>query len=331
MIQLPLSGAQKSAVLLLLLDELEAAELLRQLASDEVRAVGQAMLSVAEIEPRAIDAVLDEFLAASRTTAVLGAGGVQIRAVLERAVGRTRAGGMLGRMGPPVTPRAFAALEWVEPPVLAAMLAREHPQAAAVVLAHLPHAQAAAVLALLPVATQPDLLFRLARMGPVASDVVADLEAALESQLSDGPPVSAAEPKAGPDFAAKLLNLSPDQARLLAALQEIDPELTSAIAENLFVFDDLLRLDARAMQNLVREIDPETLVVALKGASQALCDHVFAAMSARAAAQLQDDLAASGPLKVAEVQAAQSGIAGVVRRLADAGTIMLPGRAGGYV
>ena len=331
MIQLPLTGAQKSAVLLLLLDELAAAELLRQLAADEVRAVGQAMLSVAEIEPRAIDAVLDEFLATSRNTAALGQGGVQIRSVLERAVGRTRAGGLLGRMGPPVSPRAFAALEWVEPPTLAAMLGREHPQAAAVVLAHLPHAVAAQVLALLPAALQPDLLYRLARMGPVADTVVADLEVALERQLSDGPQVPVVEAKVGPDFAAKLLNLSPDQARLMASLEALDPELTSAIAEQLFVFDDLLRLDARAMQNLVREIEPDTLVTALKGASAALRDHVFAAMSARSALQLQDDLAGRAPLKLAEVHVAQSEVAGIVRRLADAGSIMLPGRAGDYV
>ena len=332
MIASDLSGAQKCAVLLLLLDELEAAELLRQMASDEVRAVGRAMVSVAEIEPRAIDTVLDEFLSLSRTTAALGAGGAQMRSVLERALGRQRAGGVLGEMGPPVTPRPFAALDWVDPAAIAGLLAAEHPQATAVVLAHLSPERASAVLGAMPEAVQPDLLYRLATMGPVAASVVTTLEASLEAQLAAGP--SAALPvvvAAGPDLAAKLLNLAPDQARLLAALRELDPAMTETIAENLFVFDDLLKIDPRGMQALVREVESDQLVVALRGASEALRSHVYAAMSARAAAGVQDDLAALGPLKVAEVRAAQGAIAAAVRRLADAGALMMPGRAGAYV
>ena len=330
MIHADLTGAQKCAVLLLLLDELEAAELLRQMASADVKAVGHAMLSVAEIEPRAIDTVLDEFLAASRTTAALG-GGDQVRSVLERALGRQRAGGVLSEMGPPVTPRPFAALDWVDPPAIAAMLAAEHPQAAAVILAHLVPERASDVLAAMPEAVQPDLLYRLATMTPVAPGVVATLDAVIEAQLAAGPPPGTAAITAGLDFAAKLLNLAPDQARLLAALRELDPAMTEAIAENLFVFDDVLKIDARGMQALVREVEPEQLVIALKGASEALRSHVYGAMSARAAAGVQDDLAGLGPLKLSEVRTAQQAIAAVVRRLADAGSLMMPGRAEGYV
>lgn len=330
MIQLPLTGAQKCAVLLLLLDEPAAAELLQQLASAEVRAVGHAMLSVAEIQPHAIDTVLDDFLLASTATAALGHGGAQVRSVLHRALGRSRADGVLGELGPPVAPRPFAGLDWVQPEALADALAREHPQAAAVVMAHLTPEVAAAVLALLPEVLQPDILYRLARLGPVGSDVIAELEAALEAQLADAPVRPASTTNAGPDFTAKLLNLSADQTRLLAALRDLDPELTSAIADNLFRFEDILRLDSRAVQALIRELDPELLAVALKGASPALRDHIFAAMSARAASQIQDDLAARAPLKLSEVHAAQAEVARAVRALAEAGTIMLPGR-GGYV
>lgn len=332
MIHANLTGAQKCAVLLLLLDELEAAELLRQMASEEVRAVGHAMLSVAEIEPRAIDTVLDEFLAASQTVAALGGGGTQVRAVFERALGPQRAGRLLGEMGPPITPRPFAALEWIQPPVIAAMLAAEHPQAAAVVLAHLDAERASAVLAALPVAAQPDLLFRLATMGPVTGAVVANLDRVIATQIATAPPsVAAAATTAGPDLVAKLLAMAPDQTRLLAALRELDPALTESIAESLFIFDDLIKIDARGMQALVREVDPEQLVLALKGASEMLRAHVYAAMSARAAAGVQDDLAALGPTKLAEVRIAQGAIAAVVRRLADAGALMMPGGAEGYV
>lgn len=326
-----LSGAQKTAVLLLLLDELAAAQLLRQLASDEVRAVGHAMLSVAEIEPRAIDAVLDEFLLASRDVAALGQGGVQVRSVLNRALGPHRARGVLDRLGPPVTSKPFAALEWADTGAVAALLAREHAQAAAVVLAHLTPERASDVLAAMPAAMQADLLHRLATMKPVGAQVIADLEASLEGALASETPKGVEARVAGPDFAAKLLNASPDQGRLLEALAAIDPEMSAAIAENLFVFDDLLKIDTRGMQAIVREIEPDQLVVALKGAGQPLRTHVFQAMSARAAAQVQDDLANLGPLKLAEVEAAQAAVAGVVRRLADAGALMMPGRAGGYV
>lgn len=330
MIQLPLTGAQKCAVLMLLLDEPAAAELLRLLASAEVHAVGHAMLSVAEIEPHAIDTVLDEFLLASNATAALGNGGAQVKSVLHRALGSARADSVLGRLGPPVATRPFAGLDWVQPAALADILAREHPQAAALVMAHLTPEIAAEVLALLPEALQPDILYRLARLGPVEASVIADLETALEQQLAATPTRQAGSTKAGPDFTAKLLNLSTDQSRLLAALRELDPALTTAIADNLFRFEDVLRLDSRAVQALIRELDPELMTVALKGASAPLRDHFFAAMSARAASQIQDDLAGRTPLKLSEVQAAQAEVARAVRGLAEAGTIMLPGR-GGYV
>ena len=326
-----LTGAQKSAVLLLLLDEPEAAGLLRQLDAAEVRAVGEAMLSVASIEPRAIDIVLDEFLAATQTTAALGQGGSQVRSVMVKALGEARAGRVLGRLGPPVTLPPFAGLAWTDPATIAAILTREHPQAATVILAHLSPAIAAEVLALLPEALQPDLLFRMAALLPVAGDVLTELEADFETALAATPPAITASRPAGPDAVAKLINLSADQPRLLDALRLRNPALAESIAQNLFVFADLARLDSRAMQTVVREIDPETLVVALKGADAGLRAQVFAAMSQRAAAQIEDDLAGRGPVKRADVDAAQAEIAGAVRRLADAGSVMLPGRAGGYV
>lgn len=329
--QVQLSGAQKCAVLLLLLDEPEAAQLLQQLGPEEVRTVGAAMISVAEIDPQAIDTVLDEFLVASRHTAALGQGGAQVRSVMVRALGEQRAGSVLGRLGPPITKAAFAWLDWAEAPAIAATLAKEHPQAAAVILAHLPHVTGAAVLALMPEAAQPDLLFRLARLKPVSGAALAELEADFEAALAQAAQVREPSKFIGNDIVAKLLNLSADQKRLLDGLALLDADLAETIAENLFVFADLIRLDSRAMQALVREIEPETLVVALKGADEAMREHMFSAMSQRAAAQVQDDIATRGPLKRAEVDVAQAAIAGIVRRLADAGSLMLPGRSDGYV
>ena len=330
MIAAPLSGPQKCAVMVLLLDETAAASLLDRLGADEVRAVGEAMLSVAEIAPAAIEGVLAEFLDRTGAMTTLDSQGRQARALLSRALGAPRASRVIGRIGPPAAPRRFAGLDWVDPPGIAALLAGEHPQAAAVTIAHLAPERAAAVLDAMPVAARADLLVRLATLGAVDAETLDAFEADLEARV--GARVEAAPiAVAGSDFAAKLINLSAFQKDMLTALGERDPALAAVIAEQLVVFADLLRIDARGMQLIVREVDTEVLAVALKGADAATRAHVFAAMSSRAAAQLQDDLAGRGPLKRDEVEAAQAQVAAVIRQLGDAGALMLPGSSGGYV
>ncbi len=331
MIQLPLSGAQKCAVLLLLLDEAAAAALLRGLDPPEVRAVGEAMLTVAEIEPRAIDAVLDDFLGSHDGIATLGDDGRQVRSVLTQALGAARAQPMLGRLGPPAATPPFASLAWAEPAGIAAVIAAEHPQAGAVILAHLPHETAAAVLALLPEAVQPDILVRLARLGPIAPPALASLEADVEAQLRSLAAAVPGEARGGPAFAAKLLGGLAGASGVIDAVRARDAELAGAMSELLFVFADLLRLDRRALQTVMQAVEPELLTVALKGADAALKAHVLGGMSQRAAAQIEDDIASRGRLKLADVEAAQAGVAAIVRRLADAGEIMLPGSGAGYV
>lgn len=327
MIQLPLSGAQKCAVLLLLLEEGSAAALLRGLDPHEVRAVGDAMLSVAEIEPRAIDAVLDDFLAAHGEIAALGRDGAQLRDVMTQAFGAPRAATVLDRLGPPVTAPAFAALAWAAPQDIAALIAADQPQVGAAILAHLPTEIGAAVVEMLPVELQADVLVRLARLGPIAPATLQRLEAEVELQLRELAAIRPPEARGGPGIAAKLVGGLADPARLLDAVRAVDGELGDAIAEQLFVFTDLLRMAGRDLQAAVREADPELLVVALKGADPALSTHVLAAMSQRAAAQIEDELADRGPLKREEVAAAQVAIAAGVRRLAERGEIILPGGA----
>lgn len=326
-----LTGAQKSAVLLLLLDEAEAAALLRQLDAEEVRAVGNAMLSVASIEPRAIDLVLDEFLTATRSVAALGKGGAQVRSVMVEALGEARAGRVLARLGPPVTDPPFAALSWADAPAIAMALTQDHPQAAALVLAHLPPLLAAEVLPLLPEGLQAGVLLRMARLGPVMLDVIRELEADLDAAMQAAPPVPAKAAAPGPDVVARLVNMSPEQARLIEALRVHDEELAETVAQSMFVFEDLGRLDSRSLQNLVREIEPETLVLALKAASEPLRAQILGAMSQRAAVQIEDELATRGPVKRSEAEAAQGEICRLARQLAEAGSLMLPGPAGAYV
>ncbi len=330
MIATPLSGAQKTAVMVLLLDEPEAAGLLGRLKADQVRAVGEAMLSVADIDPASVDAVLEEFLERTQGVAALDAQGRQLRSVLSRSLGKPRAARVIGRLGPPAAPRRFAGFDWLDAATIAHLLQGEHPQAAAAVLANLDAALAAGVLDALPDALRTDLVFRLARLGTVDPELLSELEEDLEARLAELTP-SAPVAVAGADFAAKLINLSANQKALLEGLEERDANLAKLIADQLVVFADVLQLDARALQQVVREVDAETLAVALKGADEATRAKVYAAMSSRAAAQLQDDLAARGPLKRDEVDAAQSRVAAIVRQLGESGAIMLPGAGANYV
>ena len=326
-----LTGAQKCAILVLLLEEAQAAELLCRMAADEVRAVGEAMLTVAEIDPGAIDAVLDEFLTRTRGVSALDYQGRQVRAVLARALGSPRADRVIDDLGPPASARRFAGLDWLDPTGIAALLADEHPQAIAVVLAHLPEALGGAVFNALPEALRGDLVVRLATLRPVQPHVIADLEADLETKLSvrEQPPRS--EALAGTNFTARLVKQSSVSKALLEALAGVDAALAAEIAAQQFVFADLLGLSTKDMQLVLRETDSQLLAVALKAASDPLKDLVFASMSNRAAVQLQDELAERGPMKRAEAEAAQAEICALVRRLGDSGAVMMPGTAGAYV
>ena len=326
-----LSGAQKCAILVLLLEEPQAAELLRRMDAAEVRAVGEAMLSVAEIEPAAIDAVLDEFIERTRSVSALDSQGRQVRAVLSRALGQPRADRIIDHIGPPAAARRFAGLDWVDHGTIAALLADEHPQAVTEVIAHLPDVAAAAVLDALPEVLRGDVVLRLATLKPVLPRVIADLEADLAAKLETSRTEAALGAMAGTDFTARLVKLSNNKKALLDALASVDQDLANEIAAQQFVFADLLALSVKDMQLVLREADTEVLAVALKGADAALRALVFSAMSSRAASQLQDDLAERGPMKRAEVEAAQVEICALVRRLGESGAVMLPGAAGAYV
>lgn len=326
----PLTGAQKCAILVLLLEEAQAAELLRRLNAAEVRAVGEAMLTVAEIAPAMVDAVLDEFLARTRGVEALDAQGREARARLNLALGSPRAERVIEEIGPPAAVKRMAGLDWIDASGVAGLLNDEHPQAVAVVLAHLEAARAAAVLDGLPEEMQADVVLRLATLGPVAPDEVTALEADLEAKLMLRAKTQGAVRLAGAAFTARLVNLSSRQAALIAALAGVDPGLAGSIAESSFAFGDLAKLAPRELQSVLREVDQGVLVLALKGAAVSLRELVFAAMSSRAADQLRDELAAMGPTKKAEVTAAQADVCALVRRMADAGTVMMPG-ASGYV
>jgi flagellar motor switch protein FliG len=319
-----LSGAQKCAILLLVLEETQAAGMLSSMSPAEVQQVGEAMLTVAEIDPLAIDHVLDEFLARTAQVAALDSQGRQLRQRLGMALGTPRAETMIEKIGPPALGRRFAVLDWVDGPALAKLIADEHPQAIAVVLAHLPETRAAQTLDALPEHLQPDVAARLATLNPVNIHDLAALEADIEAKLKGIGTKRDHARLAGTDFTAAVIKKARGRGALLETLMTLNADLAAELEAQQFIFADLIGLSQKDMQLVLREVEPAMLAVAMKGADGALKDFIFGAMSKRAASQLQDELAERGPMKRSEVETAQRDLCRIVRRLGDSGALSLP-------
>lgn len=327
-----LSGPEKTALLLLLLEEPEAAALLARLEPAEVEQVGRAMLSVAEASPQTIDAVLDEVLGIARETISVSEGPPAVRDLLGRALGNERAGGILERIGEAAKAPLFDGLQWQEPWAIASLLDGEHPQAQAFLLAQMPPDRAARVLARVPAQRQPELVRRIATLGPVMPNAAEALDCALAERMAEARPREPLANLGGMQRAADLINmagLSEDAA--LEALSSVDRGAADLLSETLFTFADLGRLDVRALQGLMRTLEAELLVPALRAAETPLREKLLEAMPQRAAEALRDEIANRGPVKMDEAQAAQKAIAAAARRLAAEGQLSLPGKGPAYV
>lgn len=327
-----LSGPEKTALLLLLLEEPEAAALLARLEPGEVEQVGRAMLSVAEASPQTIDAVLDEVLGIARETISVGEGAPTVRDLLGRALGDERAGGILERLGEEARAPLFDGLQWQEPWALASLLDGEHRQAQAFLLAQMPSERAARVLARIPADRQPDLVRRIATLGPVMPQAAEALDAALADRVAEARPRQPLADLGGMQRAADLINLAGlSEEAALEALSSVDQGAADLLSETLFTFADLARLDVRGLQGLLRTLDAELLIPALRAAPDALRSRLLEAMPQRAAEALRDEIANRGPVKMDEAETAQKAIAAAARRLAADGQLSLPGKGPAYV
>lgn len=327
-----LSGAEKTALMLLLLEEPEAAGLLSRLDPAEVETVGRAMLSVAEATPSAIDGLLDQVLEIARETVPVGEGPPTTRDLLIRSLGDERAGGIIDRLGEEARPPLFERLQWLEPYALASLLEGEHPQTRAFVLAQLPPQRGAQVLARIPVSEQPDLVRRVATLGGVTPHAAEALDFWLSERITAARPRQPITDHGGMQRAAELINMAGiDSEAALALLTEIDPTAANTLSETLFTFADIARLEPRDLQTLLRGIEAELLVPALRGATPELAAKLLAAMPVRAAEVLRDEIEGRGPIKRDDAVAAQKRIASAARQLGAEGTISLPGRGSGFV
>jgi flagellar motor switch protein FliG len=329
----PLQGSAAAAVLLMLFDEDEAAQILARLEPEEVRQLGYAMYDVADVEVEEVNQALDRFVTKAKRRTTIGYGATQhIRGAMHKALGPERADNMLARITPPTQSTKLEMLKWMEGKEIAALIDCEHPQVMALVLAHLDAPIAADVLQLLPAEHQEEVVYRIATLGPVGSEALDELEIL----LSRGGAVKSQgtqSQRGGTTEAAAIMNnvRKENEQRIIKALAKRDKNVAQSIEEEMFVFDNLIDLDDKNMGALMRGVDNDILVVALKGANDMLKGKIFNAMSSRAAQSIADEMEERGPIRLAEVIEAQKAIVATARRMADAGTLMLGGKGNDFV
>lgn len=329
----PLHGSAAAAVLLMLFEEDEAAQILSRLEPDEVRQLGYAMYDVADVAVDEVNQALDQFVAKAKSRTTIGYGATQhIRGAMVKALGPDRADNMLARITPPTRSTKLEMLKWMEPKEIAQLIELEHPQIMALVLAHLEPPIAADVLQLLPGEYQEDVIFRVATLGPVTTEALDELEALMLRQGTRSHSGTSSQRGGTSEAAAIMNNVRKDnEQRIIKSLGKRDRNLAQAIEDEMFVFDNLIDIDEKNLGILLRTVDNDVLVVALKGANDMLKSKIFGCMSSRAAQSIADEIEDRGPMRLAEVIEAQKLVITTARRMADAGTIMLGGKGDDFV
>jgi len=325
-----MSRVDQAAILLMSLGEAEAAEILKHLGAKEVQRLGAAMAKLENVSREQASSVVTNFVNALEEQTSLGVGADDyVRRVLIGALGEERAGGVIDRILVGQSSKGLEALKWMDTKAVAEIVRNEHPQIIAIVLSYLDSDQAAELLALLPERVRPDVLMRIATLDGIQPNALRELDEIMEKQFANNNS-SRSSSLGGRKSAANILNLmdSSSEQILLDKIGEFDQHLSQEIAELMFTFDNLLDIDDMGIQRLLRDVNSETLVLALKGADNSLRDKVLTNMSSRAAEMLRDDMENRGPARVSDVEAAQKEILEVTRRLADEGEIMLGGGGG---
>ena len=321
-------GLSKSAILLMSLGEDEAAEVFKHLGPREVQKIGAAMAALKSVSRDEMTTVVDEFCEqAEERSAVSAASPDYIRNVLKKALGDDRSASLIDRILQASDTSGIDGLKWMDASSVAELIANEHPQIVATILVHLDRDQASEILKLLPETTRSDVLLRIATLDGIQPAALRELNDVL-TQLLAGSKNMKKSTMGGVRTAAEMLNsLGSNNEAVMAAIKEHDAELAQKIMDEMFVWEDLLALDAKAIQLLLREVQSESLILALKGSSEELRDKIFSNMSQRAAAMLKEDLEAKGMVRVSEVETQQRRILQIVRNLAESGQIVLGGKA----
>ena len=324
-------GLEDAAILLISMGEEEAAEVFRHLTPKEAQKLGEKMARTKTIQRDRYERVLLRFEEQVHDAGLLELDTDEyVRRVMRRALGDDKANLLIDRIVRVNDAPGIDNLKWMDPAAVADLLRREHPQIVAVILVHLEPEQVSEVLRRFPEGHRNEVMIRLATLDGVQPAALKELSDVLSKVLAGGDRMRKAN-MGGVKSAAEVLNLlgTAIEASVLDYIRETDSELAQKITDSMFTFDDLMRVDDRGIQALLKEVQSESLLVALKGATDDLREKIFRNMSSRAAEMLREDLASRGPVRVAEVEAEQKEILQIARRLSDEGQLMLGGDSDG--
>lgn len=322
-------GLNDAAILLMSLGEEEASEVFKHLSPKEVQKLGETIARMRGVTREKVDFVIGRFTddCAAQSLLVEDASDY-VRSVLKRALGDDKAALLLDRILQGGDVSGIESLKWMDPLSVAELLRNEHPQIVAAILVHLEYDQAAGVLMQLPERLRSEVVLRVATLEGIQPTALKDLNEVLYKVLAGGDKIRKTS-LGGVKTAAEMINLLGGNAdvAILDTIRNYDADLAQKIMDKMFVFDDLVKLDDRSLQLVLREVPSETLIVALKGGSMEVRDKILANMSMRASAALKEDLESRGPMRLSEVEAQQKEILKVVRRLAEENQITIGGGA----
>jgi flagellar motor switch protein FliG len=321
-------GVMRSAILMLALGEDEAAEVMKFLSPKEVQKLGAAMATMKSVANEQVETVVSEFLTEAEQNSGFGLDSDEyIRSVLIKALGEDKASNLLNRILQTKDASGIESLKWMDAPTVAEFIKNEHPQIIATILVHLDPDQASAVIGQFTDRLRQDVMLRIATLDGVKPIALRELNDVMTKLLTGNDNIKK-QTMGGLKVAAEIMNFmsGENEASVMEGLKSYDEEMAQKIMDQMFVFDNIMDLDDKGIQVMLKEVQSEMLIVALKGTTQEMKDKIFKNMSSRAAEMMKEDLESKGPVKLSEVEAQQKAILQIVRRLADEGQIMLAGK-----
>ena len=323
-----MSGSERAAIFMMSLGEQNAAQVLKHMAPNEVQKIGTVMATLSNVSNEKVESVISAFVETANSQSGVGVDSAEyIRNMLINALGEDKASSLIDRILKNKSARGLESLKWMDPQAVADVVKNEHPQIIAIVLSYLDSGHAAEILQHLSEQARSDVLMRVATLESVAPAALQELNEVLEKQFSGGSGMQKSG-VGGVKIAADILNLMDGESEtaITEAITDQDEELAQEIQDQMFVFENMLAIDDRGIQSILRDVQSEQLIIALKGADDAIKEKIFSNMSSRAADMMREDLEAKGPVRLKDVEDAQKEILSVAQRLAESGDISLGGK-----
>lgn len=324
------AGVMRSAILMLALGEDEAAEVMKFLSPKEVQKLGTAMATLKSVGREQVDSTVDEFMVEVEQSSDFGLDSDEyIRSVLNKALGEDKASGLLNRILQSRDASGIESLKWMDALTVSDFIKNEHPQIIATILVHLEPDQASEIISYFPDRLRQDVMLRIATLDGVKPIALRELNEVMTKLLTGNENLKK-QTMGGIKVAAEIMNFmsGDNEAAIMEGLKSYDDDMAQKIMDEMFVFDNIMDIDDKGIQVMLREVQSETLIIALKGTTEEMREKIFKNMSSRAAEMMKEDLESKGPVKLSEVEAQQKQILQIVRRLSDEGQIQLAGKGG---